>query len=311
MLRLKHPTTGADTGRGLAITTDGNHRWCALDPHQGTAMTLAESLMNLACVGARPIAVVNCLNFGNPEHPEVMWQLSEAVDGLGDACRAFGLPVIGGNVSLYNESRGVDIDPTPVVGVLGVLDDLDRRPPGVGLVAGHHLVLVGDDLDHTDPSLAGSAAAWAAHQKGGALPVFDPAAHSRAVDLVRSLVVSGSLGGIHDVSSGGLAVALAEMAVRSGVGVDVTGVPDTSHLFAELPSRAVVAVDDDDLEALLARAEDAGVPAVVLGRAGGDRFRIATGQEGHRPLVDLALAEVTAAWRDRLPDALGAGTTQA
>ena len=112
VLRLKHPTTGADTGRGLALTTDGNHRWCALDPRLGTAMTVAESVLNLACVGARPIAVVNCLNFGNPEHPEVMWQLSEAIDGLGDACRAFGLPVIGGNVSLYNESSGVDIDPT-------------------------------------------------------------------------------------------------------------------------------------------------------------------------------------------------------
>jgi len=170
---------------------------------------------------------------------------------------------------------------------------------------------VGDDLDHTDPSLAGSAAAWSTHQKGGALPVFDAAAHSRVVDLVRSLVVSGSLGGIHDASSGGLAVALAEMAVRSGVGVDVTGVPDTSHLFAELPSRVVVSVDDDDLEALLARAESAGVPAVVLGRGGGSRFRIATGRDDASPLIDLDLAEVTAAWRDRLPEALGTGTTQA
>jgi phosphoribosylformylglycinamidine synthase len=310
VLRLKHPTTGEDTGRGLAITTDGNHRWCALDPHQGTAMTLAESLMNLACVGARPIAVVNCLNFGNPEHPEVMWQLSQAVDGLGDACRAFGLPVIGGNVSLYNESKGVNIDPTPVVGVLGVVDDLHRRPPGTTLSAGELLVLVGDDLDGARPSLAGSAAAWSTDQKGGTLPVFDAAAHSRAVDLVRSLVVSGVLAGVHDVSTGGLAVALAEMAVRSGVGVDVAGVPDTSHLFAELPSRAVLAVAADQLDAVLAQAGSAGVPAVVLGRAGGDRVRITTGQDGSA-LIDLDLAEITTAWRDRLPEALGTGTTQA
>ena len=145
VLRLKHPTTGEDTGRGLALTTDGNHRWCAVDPRQGTAMTVAESVMNLACVGAHPIALVNCLNFGNPEHPEVMWQLSEAVDGMTEACEAFGVPVVGGNVSLYNESSGTDIDPTPVVGLLGLVDDLDRQPPGVALVDGGRLLLLGDD----------------------------------------------------------------------------------------------------------------------------------------------------------------------
>ena len=136
VLRLKHPLTGADTGRGLALTTDGNHRWCALDPRRGTALVVAEAVVNLACVGARPLAVVNCLNFGNPEHPEVMWQLSEAIDGMAEACRALRLPVVGGNVSLYNESRGPDIDPTPVVGVLGLVDRLGRRRPGVGLVDG-------------------------------------------------------------------------------------------------------------------------------------------------------------------------------
>ena len=116
VLRLKHPDTGADTGRALALTTDGNHLWGAVDPRGGAAMTVAESVMNLAVVGARPLALVNCLNFGNPEHPEVMWQLSEAVDGMTEALDAFGVPCVGGNVSLYNESRGRDIDPTPVVG---------------------------------------------------------------------------------------------------------------------------------------------------------------------------------------------------
>ena len=126
VLRLKHPTTGVDTGRGLALTCDGNHRWCALDPRAGTALVVAEAVMNLACVGARPLGLVNCLNFGNPEHPEVMWQLSEAIDGMGEACRAFGIPVVGGNVSLYNESGGLDIDPTPVVGLVGLVDRLAR-----------------------------------------------------------------------------------------------------------------------------------------------------------------------------------------
>src|SRR4051794_614499 len=143
VLRLKHPTTGVDTGRGLALTTDGNHEWCRQDAYTGTARIVCESVLNLACVGARPLAVVNCLNFGNPEHPEVMRQLSDAIDGMGDACNAFGIPVIGGNVSLYNASRGQDIDPTPVIGMLGMVDALDRRPPGARLVDGHRVVLVG------------------------------------------------------------------------------------------------------------------------------------------------------------------------
>jgi phosphoribosylformylglycinamidine synthase len=321
VLRLKHPVTGADTGRGLALTTDGNHRWCAVDPRRGTALTVAESVLNLACVGARPIAVVNCLNFGNPEHPEVMWQLSEAVDGMAEACRAFGLPVIGGNVSLYNSSAGVDIDPTPVIGLLGVVDRLTGRPQGVTQAEGQTLVLLGDDLAGEAPSLAGSAAAWAAGQRGGRLPPLDSEAHTRVVDLVRFLVTGeslgdhlvGGVGGVHDVSSGGLAVALAELAVRSGVGTDVAGMPDTAHLFAEPPGRVVMAVDPDGVDDVLAAARGAGVPAVELGVAGGDRFRVAGAGAGagDAALVDLALADLTAAWRDRIPRALGAGTTQA
>ncbi|MEZ5240008.1 MAG: phosphoribosylformylglycinamidine synthase subunit PurL, partial [Microthrixaceae bacterium] len=136
VLRLKHPGTGEDTGRGLALTTDGNHLWCAVDPRAGSEATLVESVMNLAVTGARPIAMVNCLNFGNPEHPEVMWQLSESVDGFSTALDAFGVPCVGGNVSLYNESLGTDIDPTPVAGVLGVVDRLERRPPEPFLVDG-------------------------------------------------------------------------------------------------------------------------------------------------------------------------------
>ncbi|MEY2565472.1 MAG: phosphoribosylformylglycinamidine synthase subunit PurL, partial [Actinomycetota bacterium] len=142
VLRLKGPGLPT-TGRGLALSVDGNARWCAVDPRQGAAMNVAEAALNVACAGARPLAVVNCLNFGNPEHPEVMWQLSEAVDGLAGACRAMGVPVVGGNVSLYNSSDGVDIDPTPVIGVLGVIDELVRRPPGAGLREGDDLVLLG------------------------------------------------------------------------------------------------------------------------------------------------------------------------
>ncbi|MST35153.1 phosphoribosylformylglycinamidine synthase subunit PurL, partial [Acidimicrobiaceae bacterium USS-CC1] len=143
--------------RAMALSSDGNGYWCALDPRAGTALVVAESALNVACVGARPVAVVNCLNFGNPEHPEVMWQLSEAIDGMGEACRALGLPVVGGNVSLYNESRGHDIDPTPVVATLGLVDELHRRPPGVRLAAGDRVLLV--QPPGTRPSLGGSQ--WA------------------------------------------------------------------------------------------------------------------------------------------------------
>ncbi|MEZ5183059.1 MAG: phosphoribosylformylglycinamidine synthase subunit PurL [Acidimicrobiales bacterium] len=303
VLRLKHPVTGDDTGRGLALTTDGNHRWCAVDPRTGTALTVAESVLNLATVGARPIAVVNCLNFGNPEHPEVMWQLSEAIDGMAEACRAFGLPVVGGNVSLYNETAGTDIDPTPVVGLLGVVDELVRRPPGVALRDGDRLVLVGDDLAGPEPSLAGSAAAWASGQKGGALPAFDGPALTAVAGLVRSLVVDGVPSGAHDASGGGLGVALGELVARSGVGVDVAGVPSAAHLLAEAPGRVVLAVAPERVAEVLDRAAAAGVAAIELGSAGGDRFRIAGS-------VEVAVDEVVRAYRDRLPDALGAGTVQ-
>ncbi len=299
MLRLKHPVTGVDTGRGMALTTDGNHRWCAVDPRQGTALTVAEAVLNLACVGARPLAVVNCLNFGNPEHPEVMWQLSEAIDGMAEACLALGTPVVGGNVSLYNESKGADIDPTPVIGMLGLVDRLDRRPPSVGLVEGSRLVLVGV----TQPELSGSAWARAKGHRGGRLPALDLAFHTQVADVVRTLVVGGMVDGIHDVGTGGLGLALAEMAVRSGVGFNAARIHDAAELFSESPSRVVLSVPADLLQPVLNVCDEAGVPTARIGVAGGDRLTI-------KGLLDLSLAEATTAWRDRLPGALGAGTTQ-
>jgi phosphoribosylformylglycinamidine synthase len=300
VLRLKHPGTGEDTGRGLALTTDGNHLWGAVDPRAGAAMTVAESIMNLAVVGARPLALVNCLNFGNPEHPEVMWQLSEAIDGMSEALLAFGVPCIGGNVSLYNESRGRDIDPTPVIGVLGMVDRLDRRPPGVGLVEGGRLVLVGE----TVPELSGSQ--WAAdrgHRGRGTLPALDLEAVDAAATAVRELVAAGLVQGAHDVSRGGVALALAEMAVRSGVGFTAARLADHRHLFSESSGRAVLCVDPEQLRVVLDVLEARGVPHSRIGVAGGDRMVV-------KDQLDLALAEATTAYRDRLPDALGSGTTQ-
>jgi phosphoribosylformylglycinamidine synthase len=304
VLRLKHPVTGVDTGRGLAVTTDGNHRWCAVDPRRGASATVAESVLNLACVGARPVALVNNLNFGNPEHPEVMWQLSEAVDGLGEACRALGIPVIGGNVSLYNESRGRDIDPTPVVGVLGVIDQLTRRPPGVGLVDGHRLVLLGPATPVDGDGLAGSRLAGDVGLGGqGTLPAVDLDALSALAGLVRDLATDGTVSGLHDVAEGGVLLALAEMAVHSGVGFQAARLHTLADLFGEAPGRVVACVPPEQLAPLEERAAAAGVAVTRLGLATGARLVV-------KDRLDLELEATTTTWRRRLPDTLGHGTTQ-
>ncbi len=293
VLRLKAPGLPA-TEKGLALTVDSNSRWCDIDPRRGTALVVAEAALNLACVGARPLAVVNCLNFGNPEHPEVMWQLSEAIDGMADACRGLSAPVVGGNVSLYNESNGRDIDPTPVVGMLGIVDRLDRRPPGVRLTDGDRILLLGDP---SQPTLSGSRWAETAHShRGGALPSLDLATHAALCRLVAELVASGLLDGVHDVSDGGLGVALAEMAVRSGVGFTVEGVDGHAGLFGEAPSRVVACVRLEAVAQVRTRCDAAGVPVTDMGQAGGDRLAVAG-------LVDLALDETARSWHDRIPDA--------
>jgi phosphoribosylformylglycinamidine synthase len=291
VLRLKHPTTGIDTGRGLAVTTDGNHRWCAVEPRTGTAMVVAESVLNLACVGARPLALVNCLNFGNPEHPEVMWQLSESIDGMGDACRAMGIPVVGGNVSLYNESRGADIDPTPVIGLLGLVDRLDRRPPSVALAPGARLLLIGERSSHL-----GGSRPW---RDAPELPPLDLRAVTEVADVVRDLVGAGLLAGAHDIADAGLAGALGELVGRSGLGLDV-GLADLGELFSEAAGRVLVCVAPSDVEAVISRCGP--VPVVDIGGVGGDRLVV----DG---LVDVAITDIVSAYRDTLPAAMAAGAT--
>ena len=301
LLRLQGPgVRPPDPTRrpAIALSTDGNSRWCALDPKLGTALTVAESALNVACVGARPVALVNCLNFGNPEHPEVMWQLSEAVDGLAEACLQLGIPVIGGNVSLYNESRGRDIDPTPVVGTLGLVEHLERRPPGIALQAGDHILLV--QAPGTEPRLGGSK--WAAEihgHRGGHLSEPDWAAVRGMVELTAALAGGGETNGVHDVSDGGLAVALAEMAVASGVGfqVDLGTAPTPSVLFGEAPARVLVSVPPERVDGIQARAAQTGLEAVGIGVAGGDRLVI-------EHALDLSLHEAGQRSQRALPEAL-------
>ena len=260
---------------------------------------VAESALNVACAGARPVALVNCLNFGNPEHPEVMWQLSEAIDGMAEACLALGIPVIGGNVSLYNESKGTDIDPTPVVGMLGLIEHLEAGVPSVALVEGSFVLLLGPDGPGAT-SLAGSL--WAAQKRGhlgGKLPTLDLGLHSRLLALVADLANQRLVDGIHDVADGGLGLAVAEMVVKSGIGCRLSRAGGHGGLFAEGPSRVLVSVPADKLAAVANKAAAAGVPVTALGSAGGDRLVV----EG---LVDVAVPDAIAAWHGALPAAFAA-----
>jgi phosphoribosylformylglycinamidine synthase subunit PurL len=231
-----------------------------------------------------------------------MWQLSEAIDGLAEACLALGLPVIGGNVSFYNESAGADIDPTPVIGGLGLIERLVAPPPGVTLSEGASLVLLDAGVGASAPSLAGSR--WAVRirdHRNGALPPLDLVRHAQLVEFVARTAAAGVAGGnslltgIHDVSAGGLGVTLAEFAVRTGIGLQVGGIADHRALFTEAPSRVVVCTSSAD--ELCAQATGAGLDVTVLGSAGGDRIVV----DG---LVDVSVADAIRAWRSKLPDLL-------
>jgi phosphoribosylformylglycinamidine synthase len=248
---------------------------------------------------------VNCLNFGNPEHPEVMWQLSECIDGMADSCRALDLPIIGGNVSFYNESGGADIDPTPVLGVLGLVDVLHAPPPGLAWSAGDAVVLLGP-RSAADGSFPLEGTRWATERRDhrtGQVPPVDFAAHGAVCAFVAGLVAAQVAGGdadplvhaVHDVSGGGLAVALAEMAAAAGTGCTLD-LEQAAELFTELPSRFVVATRDPD--ELCRRAAAAGIPAAVLGLAGGARCTLGT-------LVDLPLDALRRAHDGNLALALG------
>ena len=300
LLRLAGPGLPASS-RGMSLSTDSNPRWGSLDPRAATAATVAEGVANLACTGAVPEAVVNCLNFGNPEHPEVMWQLSESIDGMADACRALGLPVIGGNVSLYNESGGSDIDPTAVIGTLGLVEHLVERPPSVGWAEGETVLLLGAD----DAGLLGGSqlAVDYLNNRDGRLFDLDLAEFATTAALVAGMVAEhaagrpGLLGSVHDVGSGGMAVALAEMAIAGDVGATVSTGVSTAGLFSERPGRFLVTSTDP--EAVAAQAEIAGVPCRVLGHTGGDSL-ILIGQ------LDLAVSTLAQRSATALESALDA-----
>jgi len=300
LVRVKRED-GTPTGKALALSVDCNPLWCWLDPHAGAVAAVAEAARNVACTGARPLAVTNCLNFGNPEKPEIMWELAEAIRGLGDACRALGTPVVSGNVSLYNETAGQPIFPTPTVAVVGLLEPWDRFAVSWFPEPGLQVVLLGE----TRPELGGSA--WLALRRGlerGRPPRVDLDAELRLQRLLHQGVAEGLVRSAHDVSEGGLAVALAECSftgprgLRVGASLRLDG-PERPEalLFGESTGRVLVAAGR--VEPLLALAGRHGVPAQHVGETGGDRVRIA--RRDGTILVDRPVEGLHAIWSRGIP----------
>ena len=288
--------------KAVACSTDGNGRWCELDPREGTRRVVAEAFRNVATVGARPLATTNCLNFGNPERPEIMWQFAESVAGLGEACEALGIPVTGGNVSLYNETRvggtSQHIWPTPVVGVLGLLE---HAGDAVGLAfrdAGDIVFLIGSD---TRAGLAGSALQqFLDAPLGGRLAPVDLQMEANLGELLHEAAREGLLHSAHDVGHGGLLATLAESAVAGDLGVTVQpeeGVDARQVLFSESPGRVVVTVPSAHVRTFAQLCADAAVPMRDIGTVGGDRLEV----DG---ILSLALADVRRANAEGLPRVL-------
>ncbi len=289
LLRIKGTT------KGLAVSTDGNGRLCYLDPRRGAARLVYEAALNVALCGARPRAVVDNLNFGNPEKPEVMWQFRETVEGIADACEALGVPVVGGNVSFYNETDGRDIYPTPVVGMLGLADPMPPSPPRLDRATdGMDLWLFG--LERAI-NLAGSAFEQVTFGHVGGRPSApDPTLAKAAVEAALSLVSEGLAPVLHDVSDGSLAVAVAEICIASEVGVSLR-VSDWRHLYTEDPHRFLAATDPDDAERVAAVAAEAGIPARPIGRFEGTE--IVFEMPGAAAVVDVETAART--YREAIP----------
>ncbi len=291
------------TSRALAISVDGNGRFVHLDPFVGAKLAVAEAARNVACAGGAPVGATNCLNFGNPERPAVMWQFARAVEGIGAACRVLGIPITGGNVSFYNETDGQSVLPTPVLGVVGVIAQADRAVRRAFRDAGDTIVLLGETCDE----LGGSEYLKVEH---GLVRGVPPALDLEREGALQRVLVGAAAEGLarsaHDCAEGGLAVTLAECCFDAGLGasVDMTevagelaGLGGVAALFGESASRALVSVAPDSVDGLLAMAAAEGVPAAAIGEVGGDRLRVFINGRG---VLNESLAELEALWEGAL-----------
>ena len=304
--------------RGVALSTDCNSRYCYLNPRLGAAHAVAEGARNVACTGARPLAVTNCQNFGNPYKPEVFWQFREAIAGMSEACRALGTPVTGGNVSLANEDGETAIRPTPVIGMVGVMDDVELRVP-MGFAAEGDIVMV---LGATRDEIGASEYLAVVHGvEAGQVPALDLEAEGRLCRLLATAARDGLLRSAHDISEGGLAVALAECAIAGSIGATLRigsdggdgGLAPDRSLFSESAARAVVTLEQSRLDEFLALAAGSSVPATTLGRVGGDRLCVefvgaaGTGMRagaGAWRRLDVGVDALRAAYEEAIPCAM-------
>ncbi|HCN05155.1 MAG TPA: phosphoribosylformylglycinamidine synthase subunit PurL [Bacteroidetes bacterium] len=289
-------------GKAVAVTTDCNSRYVYLNPHKGGMIAVAEAARNVVCTGALPVAVTNCLNFGNPYDPEVYWQFAEAVRGMGDACRALDTPVTGGNVSFHNESQQHAVYPTPTIGMLGLIDDVDTVVGSSFPASGLAVVLLGTQR----ADLGGSEYLHTMKERiYGDAPYFDMDEELRLQQLTLQAIRDGLVTNAHDVSEGGLLVALAEMTFGSGVGIDVS--ISTEHtagfLFGESQSRIIVGVDVQHVDELRRRCETSRVDVDVIGTTGGSRFVV-------RNLVDEDVSDLRNVWEGSLPAILSTSIAQ-
>jgi phosphoribosylformylglycinamidine synthase len=288
------------TSRGLALSVDGNGRFCYLDPYRGAMLAVAEAARNVACAGAIPIGATNNLNFGNPERPEIMWQFGEAVRGIGDACRALDVPVTGGNVSLYNETEGRAIFPTPVLGIVGLVEDSSTVTTRIFKQSGALVVVLGDNQGE----LGGSE--YLARMHGlvrGAAPALDLDRERALQTLIVDAIGEGWVDSAHDCAEGGLAVTVAECTFDSGgigvrVDLPIAAQDSGAHavnatLFGESASRIVVSTTSERVPLLLAAAEAARIPAAVIGKTGGDRIQIAVNGQVE---IDSAVGAAEETW---------------
>ncbi|MEP7180422.1 MAG: AIR synthase related protein, partial [Pseudonocardiales bacterium] len=288
------------TCRGIALSTDGNGRYTRLDPYAGAQLALAEAYRNVATTGARPLAVTNCLNFGSPEDPAVMWQFTEAVRGLADGCLALGVPVTGGNVSFYNQTGSTPILPTPVIGMLGVIDDVAKRTPQALRTDGAAIYLLGDTRDE----FGGSEWAQVVHgYLGGHPPSVDLAREQVLADVLIDAARDGVLDSAHDLAEGGLAQALVESCLRRDAGARITlpaGADPFVMLFSESTGRALVSVTRSEETRFTDLCAERGLPFARIGVVD-----LLTPTLEVQDQFNLPLRELRAAWAATIPQQFG------
>lgn len=288
------------TNKGIALSTDCNGRYCYLDPYEGGKVAVAEAARNVVCSGALPLAITNCLNFGNPEKEEIFWQLSRCIDGMAEACEYFNTPVTGGNVSLYNESPQGAVHPTPVVGMVGLLENIENRITMDFKKQGSIIVLLGE----TRGELGGSEYLYKVHGlTAGKPPILDVENEGNLHKAVLEAAGQKLLLSAHDCSEGGLAVAIAESAISGSLGVNVTlpafnGRLD-ALLFGEDQSRIIISVENDKVSQLEAICKKHNVPFAVIGEVLGNMFTMTV--QGYGKVIDLSLQDITKAWREEIP----------